>query len=204
MIYTTGQGEGRVLIMRLDPDWLYETFQKEDFSVGLDEWSIFGTRGVELGPKASGTGQLMMIRKTHVEWPAAAVWNFPSGGKGRLRLKFLIKNGFKGASIGITDHFSTPFDEEDQFYNLFNFEIGSGGRLPQGGTLDPDRWYDLWFAWDVAKRECRVSLDSRQIALLPLSRSSEGACYLRLRSTAQETDRAGFLVESVEADASPQ
>jgi hypothetical protein len=204
VIFTTGQGKSRVLIMRLDPDWLSETFQKEDFSAGLDDWSVFGTKGVELEP-ATGTesGQLLRIRKTHTDWPAGAVWNFPSLAKGHLRLKLAVKKGFQGALIGITDHFSAPFDEEDKFYNLFNLEIGSGGRLPQGSCLHSDRWYDLFFDWDVEKRVCQVSLDNRQVALLPLLRSSKGPSYLRLRSTSDKTDNAGFVVRSVEADISP-
>lgn len=202
-MYTTGQGEGRVQIMRLDPDWLYETFQRDDFSEGLEEWSTFGTKGVELQPRASGPGQLMAIRKTDAEWPAAAVWNFPLGKAGRLRLKISVRSGFQGALIGITDHFSTPFEEEDRFYNLFNFEIGPDGRLPQGAKLDSNRWHDLQFAWDMAKRECRVFQGNRQIASLPLQRSSEGPCYLRLRSVANEVDPAGFLIDSVEVDVSP-
>lgn len=31
---------------------------------------------------------------------------------------------------------------------------------------------------------------------------SDGACYLRLRSTAEQIDNAGFLVEYVDADVS--
>lgn len=188
----------------LDPAWLDETVQKDDFSGGLEQWSVFGTKGVELAthPEKSGA-KVLQIRKTHFDWPAAAVWNFPAGAKGRVRLKIHVKPGFAGAFLGLTDHFSVPFDMEDRFYNLFNLEIGSDGKLPGGKRLEPGRWHHLQFDWDCDKRECRVSVDGQRAATLPLTRlTTAGVNYLRLRSTAVKTDSAGMLVEYVKADVS--
>ena len=39
----------------------------------------------------------------------------------------------------------------------------------------------------------------KKVATLPLRKETAGANYLRIRSTAPETDDAGMLVESVEA-----
>ncbi len=196
-------GPGRSLVL-LDPAWLYETTQKTDFSAGMEEWSSFGTRGVGLIPHPQKRGaRVLSIRKTEAGWPAAAVWNFPAGARGRLRLNLLLRPGFAGSLVGLTDHFSVPFDQQDKFYNLYNLNIGPGGRLAKGEQLQPDRWYSLQLDWDGAKRECRVSVDGRQVAVLPQLREGEGASYLRLRSTAEESDGAGMFVESVEADVSP-
>ena len=52
----------------------------------------------------------------------------------------------------------------------------------------------------MPKREARAFLDGREVTVLPLLRQTEGICYLRLSSTAEETDEAGILIESVEAD----
>jgi hypothetical protein len=95
-----------------------------------------------------------------------------------------------------------PFDYEDQFFNLYNLEIGPNGRLADGGKLELNRWLTLQFDWDTVKRDARVSVDGRQVAILPLLRDSYGVCYLRLRSTPTSTDKAGFLIESAEADTS--
>lgn len=196
VIFYTGQGPGRRGLVLLDPEWLYETKQKEEFSTGLDEWSIFGTKGVDLAPHPEkGGAQVLRICKTHGDWPASAVWNFPFGARGRLRMKLSLKPGFGGAMVLITDHFSVPFDEEDEFYALYKLQIG-----PE--KLDTDRCYNVQFDWDCAKHECRVSLDDRRVAVLPQLRMSDGACYLRLRSTAEQMDNAGLLVEYVEADVS--
>ncbi|HXG23834.1 MAG TPA: exo-alpha-sialidase, partial [Chthonomonadales bacterium] len=188
----------------LDPAWLDETVQKDDFSRGLEQWSVFGTKGVKLAthPEKSGA-KVLQIRKTHFDWPAAAVWNFPAGAKGRLRMRIRIHPGFAGALLGLTDHFSVPFDMEDRFYNLFNLEIGPEGQLPGGKWLKPGRWHELQFDWDCDKRECRVSVDGQKAVTLPLTRlTAAGVNYLRLRSTTERTDNAGMLIEYVEADVS--
>jgi hypothetical protein len=223
VIYCTGQGAGRVLLMLLDPDWLLETSQKADFSDGAEEWATFGTQGVEFvaHPEKPGA-KVLSLRKTDPDWPAAAVWNFPSGRQGRLHLRLKLNPGFAGALVGLTDHFSVPFDLEDRFNNLFNLDLGvrsgpvrasavrsepvrtsaSRRNYEQGARLTPGRWHDLLLEWDCAGRECRVLVDGRSTGVLPLLRETAGVCYLRLRSTAEQTDNAGFLVESVEADIS--
>ena len=77
----------------LDPAWLYETNQTADFAQRAEEWSTFGTRGVEIVPHPNGADRkVLQIRKTDEHWPAAAVWNFPAGADGRLRLRILPRS----------------------------------------------------------------------------------------------------------------
>jgi hypothetical protein len=213
VIYCTGQGAGRVLLMLLDPDWLLETSQKADFSDGAEEWATLGTQGVEFvaHPEKPGA-KVLSLRKTQPDWPAAAVWNFPSGRQGRLRLRLKLNPGFAGALVGLTDHFSVPFDLEDRVNNLFNLDLGvrsgpvrasaSRRNYEPEARLTPGRWHDLLLEWDCDQQECRVLVGGRKVSVLPLLRETAGVCYLRLRSTAEQTDNAGFLVESVEADIS--
>jgi BNR repeat-like domain len=205
VIFVSGQGEGRVLRKMLDPAWLYGTKQTADFAQRAEEWSTFGTRGVEIVPHSTEPHRkVLQIRKTDEHWPAAAVWNFPAGSEGRVRLKILPKTGFQGALIALTDHFSTPYDLEDHFNSMHNLWIGVDGRLPNGGALKPNEWNTLELAWDAKQQTCRVVLDGEPQGSLPVVRSSPNVCYLRLRSTAERTDENGFLVESVEADVQPE
>ncbi len=76
------------------------------------------------------------------------------------------------------------------------------GALSGGGSLQPGRWHDLAFAWDVDAQQCRVSANGRNVALLKTQRESVGPSYLRVRLTALGIDRAGMLVESVSCDVS--
>ena len=124
------------------------------------------------------------------------------GRKGQLRLKLLLNPGFQGARVSITDHFSVPFDPEAEIYNLYNLEIGANGALGGGKKIEEGRWHDLLFQWNCSRRECRVVIDRQLLSVLSQSRESPGACYLRLASSAEQTDSSGMLLESVEADVS--
>src|SRR5262249_26970009 len=116
VVSTTGLPDPAKYNLRLDTAWLYETAQRDDFSRGLEDWSAFGIRGVDLAPHPTKPGRrVLQVRKTDAGWPSGAVWNFPSGAAGRVRLRLLAKPGFSGARIGLTDHFSVPFDELDRF-----------------------------------------------------------------------------------------
>jgi len=188
----------------VDPAWFYQTKKKEEFANGLEDWSVFGVRGVELAPHPHKPGaQVLSLRKTDQDWPAGAVWNFPSGKKGRLRMHLLLKPGFAGARIGITDHFSVPFDDLDEFFNLYNLVINPAGTIGKGKLL-PNRWHTLDFNWDMSKRRCFVSLDDRRVAVVPQSRDSLGANYVRLISTAKTIDPAGFMVDAIDVNITPE
>jgi hypothetical protein len=205
VIFVSGQGEGRVLRKMLDPAWLYETNQTADFSERAEEWSMFGTRGAEIVPHPTEPDRkALQVRKLDKQWPAAAVWNFPAGATGCLRLQILIKSGFQGALIALTDHFSTPFDLEDHFYSMHNLWINADGRYLNGESLTPNQWHTLELVWNAKQQSCQVVLDGELSGSLPVVRSSPNTCYLRLRSTAKNPDDAGFLVDSVEVEVQPE
>jgi hypothetical protein len=192
-------GTGGMWLMRFNPEWLYETGRKSDFASGSEDWNSFGTKGVEViaNPDRPGA-RTLQLRKPEADWPATAVWNFPNGTNGRLKIRLKLNPGFAGARIGLTDHFSVPFDPEAQCYNLFNFTIGPEGKLAQG-AIAPAQWHTVEFDWNCEKQECRVLVDGQGDETLPMQRRTAGVNYLRLSSTAEETDAAGLLIESVEA-----
>ena len=184
VLATTGQGKGRVVVVNVDPDWLCETHQQTEFSDGLDDWSTFGTRGVELTPHPDDAErQVLSIARIDIEWPAAAVWNFPMARKGSLGLRIRLSEGFGGGLVMLTDHFTTPFDPEDEMNALFCLAIRADGGTAVGGRLETGRWHDLRLGWDRDGRQCEVELDDVRIGSLPLLRQSEGPCYLRLKAT---------------------
>lgn len=202
VIYCTGQGKGRVLLVQLDPDWLLEKAQESDFRERPEEWSVFGTRGVEFLTHPGNPGaKVLSLRKTDADWPASAVWNFPAGRSGSLWLRLWLRQGFHGALVGLTDHFSPPFDEEDLFNNVWNIQVDADLRLSTGAQAKPNQWHDLMLRWDCAERNARIELDGQPAGAAPQLRSTTGICYLRLRSTAETTD-AGFLVETVKVEVS--
>ena len=186
-------------LMLVDPAWIAATAVREDFSNGLDEWSAFGVKGVELEPHPSrGESRVLAIKKLDATWPSAAVWNFPMGTGGKLELKMLLKSGCKGAVISLTDHYSVPYDAEDSLHSVFSFEISAEGALPGGKRLEPDQWHTLEIEFDTRRRTVKVVEGGQELAVLPAKRESVGISYLRLKSSAPDTDTAGFVVESVD------
>ena len=192
--FVTGQGEGRVVCKVVDPGWLLETRQEEHFAGGLESWSIFGTKGVGPIPHPDRVdAQVLRIRREDANWPACAVWNFPAGAVGNIRLRLQLQPEARGLMVGITDHFSTPFDLEDIFYNLYDISLGPD-------LLLPGQWHDVELHWDCAERACEVNLDGKTHTRLRQTRDSTTPCYLRLRTMAESAPDSGVLVESVTAD----
>ncbi len=201
-LWVDGTKTGRN-IYRLDPKWLYETYQKEDFKSGFANWSVFGTQGVELvSHPQNSKARVMSLRKSYMEWPSAAVLNFPQGGKGQLKIRVMLKSSFDGVKLGLTDHFSVPFDKLDVFYNIFNLEIDKDGRLAGSQTkLESMSWYDLALSWDTQQGLCKVLLNDAPVANLEMQHKTPGVSYLRLRSKAEQVD-AGMLIENLEVKVS--
>jgi len=209
VLFRTGQGQGRVEIKMLDPAYLYQTFQRTDWSKKLDDWSVFGTKGVGLasdeasGPVLSAVeGQALSVQRVDDEFPAAAVWNFPMGRSGTLKLKLMVKSGCRGLNIGLTDHFSPPFDAEESFYNLFDLRVEPGGKLSSGGRIACDKWQMVRLEWDTEKGVCAATVDGKRAGSLKIQRAAEGACYLRLTAVSDDPEPAGFLLGSAEVDIS--
>ena len=70
--------------------------------------------------------------------------------------------------------------------------------------LEAGRWHDLELAWDLPSGRCRVLVDGREATVLAASGDHDaGVSYLRLRSTAESVDPAGFLVQRVQVEVTP-
>lgn len=75
--------------------------------------------------------------------------------------------------------------------------------LPTPGDLVPGKWHELEMTWECENHEALVRLDGEEIARLHQFVSAPGACYLRLRSVASETDSAGLYVRRVDVAVEP-
>jgi hypothetical protein len=86
---------------------------------------------------------------------------------------------------------------------MYVFDVPEDGKINVATTLETGRWYTVRLDWtgtrDAEIHTCRVFVDGRQQAesLRLRNTSTDGICYVRFRSTAQEEDLAGFLVESI-------
>jgi hypothetical protein len=201
-IFVTNGAYDADATLLFDPQWLYETHQADDFSQGVDRWSIYGVKGVELMPHPEkASAKVLSIRRADREWPSAAVWNFPAGRKGAVKIQLQLLPGSRGAEISVADHYSTPFDLEAELYGLYHLRIGPNGWIGDNMQLTPARWYTVTIKWDAAQNEAVAFVNGRQAAVLPQQHPTDsGPNYLRFRAISTDTSDAGFLVESVEAD----
>ena len=216
ILLISGQGEGRRNLLLVDPNWLEATHAEDDFSHGLDAWSVFKSfgpatnwwrdriQGAELVDHPTKAGaKVLHVRRPDEKQGDGAVWNFPAGRRGKVEVSLLLQAGFKGGSIALADRFIQPTDSVGEAQNLFLLPIGSDDRLPDGTTLAPGERYTLALSWDLDTKRCQVMLGDRHagpLALLNNDPTSPGACYLRFRSTAPSVDAAGMLIEWVRAD----
>ena len=215
ILLISGQGKGRRNLLLVDPDWLCQTRQEDDFSNGLDGWCVFKPYGPVKRVFRSRTQGAMLVdhpdkpgaKVLHVRRPDEkdgddAIWNFPVGNRGKLTLRIMFQEGFADAHIALADRFFYPGDVKVLTQSLFLLPIKADSSiLPGRAKFEPGCWYTFEFRWDLDKDRCDLFVDGRLATVLPLmDKKSVGVCYLRLRSTARAQDTAGFLVESVKAD----
>jgi len=216
VIVATGQGRSDARIM-FDPDWLLETSRRDDFSQGLESWSVFKSigpasrwwrnrvQGAVLVDHPDKPGaQALHIRRPDENDGDGAIWNFPMGRKGDLRMRIKLQEGFGGAVISLLDRFFDPQDANGDTDAVYSLRLTSEGNISLQNRLETGRWYDLRFQWDLPKRTCVVAVDGKPtVWLKPSYRQAPGVNYLRFRSTAPVPDPAGMLVEYVEVDVEP-
>ncbi len=201
-----------------DPDWLYETQRRDDFSAGLMNWSthkylkgIKGHCAYNRDPGASlidhpvGQGKkVLQIR--HVINPElvcdvdGAVWNFPSARKGTFTTRIYLKPGSKGGRICLTDRWFNPTDTMVYRYAVYNLTFDGRGNSNVGPLLRPGEWNELIFEWDnLQKGNCRLILNGETYTeVLPINLPSvNGINYVHFQSVTDTEDQEGYLIESV-------
>jgi hypothetical protein len=209
ILLVAGQGAERRRRWLIDPDWLEERTQAENFE-NLEAWHVFKglgpvarwwrdrQPGARLVDHPDKSGQMALQIRKPDELPGdGAVWNFPAGREGKLVLGLRIGPRFGGAQISVTDRFYEPCDDAGEEEAPMRLLISPSGRLASSHRLQPDRWHELELRWnDIGN--CRALLDGKVIKQFGVSRQHRyGFCYLRLRSTSRAKDVEGLLLESV-------
>lgn len=203
VLVATGQGHAQI-VLRVDPDWLADPSERIGYSDGLERWSTFGTRGVAIASSPQGSKHegepVLSIAKSDPDWPAVAVRSIPHATWGFVRIEILLQRGFSGARIVLTDHFSPPFDFDDELHGVFAFHIDPDGSTTSGTLLALEQWHSLVFRWDLQSGACVVREGERTLGVLREQRQAAGISYLRFRSPAEGADCAGFLLGRIRAE----
>ena len=213
LLIAAGLGEARHRIILLDPNWIEQTAAENHFANGLDDWSIFKWHGPvdnvwrdrSPGPELIADPdkpdqKVLHLRRPDEKDADGAVWNFPAGFKGEIKLRLMLELGGQGGSIALGDHFFDPTDVNGESKAMYYTHFYPDGEYCSG-KLQPRQWNDVSLKWDTEKQFCEISIDGKHVLSLPqLESTRNGIGYLRLRSTAEKPDTNGFLVESVAAN----
>lgn len=210
------------------PDWLLEAARSDDFRCGLGAWSVHQylvgvagnyrgfsghcsanrRMGAALVPDPDGRMREVLRIARHPDPRLAddregAVWNFPAGRRGRLRLRLRLPAGSAGAQIALLDRWFNPTDPVLAHFSMLVLAIAGDGSIGGRPALVPDRWHGLTVRWDLdASTAGSYQIDDG--AAHPLAGrfpSRDGISYLHLQSAAATADPHGLLVEAVEKDA---
>ncbi len=206
ILLVSGQGKERRRRFLIDPEWLLETSQADDFTT-LDAWHVFKGVGKPFrywrdrvqGPEliahpGKPAARVLHLRRPDDNDPDGATWNFPAARHGSLTLRIRTGKGFAGGQLSLADRMFDPCDDNGE--KLATFALPLRGEEP----LTTDAWHTLTLRWNGDR--CTVLVDDRQSSILEARQPApDGVSYLRLRSTAPVPDAAGFMVESVSAKA---
>lgn len=132
-----------------------------------------------------------------------AVWSFPTGPEGSVTFRILLKTGFKGGMISLTNGFWNPADPRGDEMAMYSLNIPDNGRIDGTTTLAKEKWINITLKWTRNNTACEIYIDKvLQNQTLPIKNkpSVDGINYVRFRSTAESEDMAGFLLEYIEAD----
>jgi hypothetical protein len=175
--------------VKFDPEWLEETKASDDFSEGLEKWTLFGAgRTAKLIP----AGKRRALQITKEDGISDAVWNFPMTPKGKLTIDVLSNPGNKGINVALTDHFSVSFDTLASANATFNFPI-TADKVNSGNKVSR-----IEVTWDTEHKESALYVDNKLISKKTCERiPSFGLNYLRLGIPGKNDDRNGFIIKSV-------
>jgi len=197
LLAVSGQGEGRRAVIMLDPKWLLERQASDDFAHGDRDWTMYDAEGAAVADHPDDRQRRALhIRRTNVELPAAAVWNFPTGASGELKLRIRMNDSAAPAIIALTDHFSIAGDTKAHEHAVYRVELNRP-------ALPPGKWHDVTIAWQPNAPAIVKINGSEHGRLDPLRKTDLHISYLRLMSGSDAIDENGFTIERVEVQIDP-
>ena len=208
-------------------DWLYEAERRDDFALGMGGWSVHqyvkslsgNFRGItghcahnrrpgaQLIPHPDGAPREVLQVARHpdprlLHERQGAVWNFPAGKQGRLRMRIRLPRGSQGARICLMDRWFNPVDPVVHHFAQYVLELDRAGRINGVPALPHDEWHDLevrWSSTESAAAEFRIG-ESADWTAIDLTRPGiNGLSYVHIQSTAPGADPHGLLLEEIAA-----
>jgi hypothetical protein len=195
-----GQGEAQRAIVLLDPAWLDEKSQTDDFSEGLLQWTLFGTDSLtsleKIFDKKGHHSLLIRKSQSYVNHDTEAAWNFPMSAQGELEMQIVKNKAGKGIHLALTDHFSICADTAASQNAVVSFDLrqGDAGNLwkKANGKVT------IKITWNMQGQKAMFYINGKQATVLPFHRKPDfGVNYLRVGIPGSAADPSGFYIESI-------
>jgi hypothetical protein len=223
VVVSVGQHWLHRSIFIFDPDWLLETKRDNDFTNGLDDWSVQGyLKGIRghcafnrfesstLKPHPDNAKRRVLQvrnsgRKDAIFPRGGATWNFPVGRAGFVEARVRLSKDFGGSQICLLDRWINPTDPTTDSLAICQLKVAADGTINTGDKLTSQEWHTLRFTWKSAKvgDPCEITLDGKSVGSVPIVRSANhGISYIHFQSNSEKPDQ-GLYIESVKAEVQP-
>lgn len=223
ILLALGQHPTMRKMILFDPDWLLQKEREDDFLAGTDNWSthlylkgrLGGTRGPGTGHccwnRQQGAGMVFreefgmrdLLQVARYADPRlfeerqGAVWNFPSGTEGEIRLEWIPRTGMKGTRFMLMDHWANPGDASAVKQACWTFSLTADGLI-SGEAVKMDEINTLLLCWKDG--QACFSLNGGERRAVPLTaKPLNGINYLHVQSSAETEDQQGIFLRYVKA-----
>ena len=171
VLASIGQHETFRSMVIFDVDWLYETERFNDFSDGLEQWTVFNyikgikghcsynrIAGCELLPHPQKEGKQVLQVKYQsdaslVSDTRGAVWNFPCMKQGTFKTSIRIPQGSEDVYLVLNDRWMNPSDTVARHECMYEVKLDR----KQLGIRD-DQWHEVKISWDLQKKNTSASI----------------------------------------------
>jgi hypothetical protein len=215
IVILAGQGKGGRNPILVDPEWIVQTRAATDFSRGLKDWSVYKHHGpAKRWWRARAVGcelvdhpdkddaRCLHVRRPDDLPPDGATWNFPNGWKGELRTRVMLLSDEAEGMICLNDRMFDPTNDAGETFAVFRCPVKAGQTFG-GIALRANTWYEFAFEWDLSRPRCDLRINNHSAGTLELRHPTlNGLSYVRFRSTAEQENTRGLLVERVAVEVS--
>ncbi len=200
-------------LLILDLNWLREAESFDDFSDGLVNWShhkyIKGIEGhCAYNRKAGGhliphtdkplksVMHLKAERDTAlISQNSGALFNFPAGQKGEVKILLKANKDFEGMRISLQDRWFNPIDTLSNHYAMFDFKI-------KIDLLTPNKWCEIKLEWNNANNletgYCNLFIDNKLNHKISLkNKTKNGVSYVHFSLPLISELNDGVLIEAI-------
>ena len=218
IVASVGQHQLHRVIMMFDVEWLYETERSDDFSQGLDNWSVFnyidgikghcvynriaGCRTVEHSDR-KGAKMLQLLYEpdpTLVADSRGAVWNFPAMKKGELSVNIKLPEHSESTFLLLNDRWMNPCDTVAKHEAIYRLQL-SRKML----KISDNKWHKITIKWNLKNGNCNASIyvdgKKRSLQIKPMHESIHGLSYAHFIAC-PDSDPQPVFVDYIKASSS--